>query len=86
MRRTCSTSAVRRSTVWPGFAADLGVDLFTSGTIVAAVDAADAAQLDTLAEFLAHRGRDVDRLTGRELRRVEPTIAPGCPKWTSGAR
>jgi glycine oxidase len=63
--------------LWPGFAADLGMDLLTRGTIVAAVDAADAGQLDTLADFLAHRGRDVDRLTGRELRRVEPTIAPG---------
>jgi glycine oxidase len=62
---------------WPAFAADLGIELHTSGTIVAGVDAADAAQLDTLAEFLATLGRDVDRLTGRELRRVEPTIGPG---------
>jgi glycine oxidase len=62
---------------WPGFAADLGVDLHTAGTVVAAVDAADAAQLDVVAEFLAARGRDVDRLSGRELRRVEPAIGPG---------
>jgi glycine oxidase len=62
---------------WPAFAADLGIELHTGGTIVAGVDAADAAQLDTLAEFLATLGRDVDRLTGRELRRVEPTIGPG---------
>jgi glycine oxidase len=62
---------------WPAFAADLGLDLHTGGTIVAAVDAADAAQLDILAGFLAQHGRDVDRMTGRELRRVEPTIGPG---------
>jgi len=62
--------------LWPAFARDLGIDLHTHGTIVAGVDSADTAQLDTLADFLASRGRDVDRLTGRELRRVEPTIGP----------
>ncbi len=61
---------------WPDFAADLGVDLHTEGTIVAAVDAADAAQLDTVAEHLASHGRAVDRLSGRELRRVEPALGP----------
>jgi glycine oxidase len=61
---------------WPAFAAELGVDLHTQGTIVAGVDSADTAQLDILANFLASCGRDVDRLTGRELRRVEPTIGP----------
>jgi glycine oxidase len=62
--------------LWPAFARDLGLGLHTHGTIVAGVDAADTAQLDTLADFLASCGRDVDRLTGRELRRVEPTIGP----------
>lgn len=61
---------------WPAFAADVGVDLSPHGTIVAALDSADAAQLDVLADFLAHRGRDVDRLTGRELRRLEPACGP----------
>ncbi|TDV40785.1 glycine oxidase ThiO [Actinophytocola oryzae] len=61
---------------WPGFAADLGLDLDTRGTIVAAADGADAGQLDTLAEFLAGRGREVERLSGRELRRVEPSLGP----------
>jgi glycine oxidase len=61
---------------WPAFARELGVELHTHGTIVAGVDAADAARLDTLADFLASRGRNVDRLTGRELRRVEPIIGP----------
>ena len=62
---------------WPGFAADLGVELCTEGTVVAGFDAADAAQLDVVAEFLARQGRSVERLSGRELRRVEPTIGPG---------
>jgi len=61
---------------WPAFAAGLGFELSTRGTIVAAVDSADAGQLDVLATFLAARGRAVDRLGGRELRRVEPTIGP----------
>ena len=62
---------------WPEFAADLGIDLQTSGTVVAAVDGADAAQLDIVADFLARQGRAVDRLSARELRRVEPVIGPG---------
>jgi glycine oxidase len=61
---------------WPAFAAALGIDLYTQGTVVAGVDSADAGQLDTLADFLARRGRDVERLTGRELRRVEPALGP----------
>ncbi len=61
---------------WPEFAAELGVDLQTNGTIAAALDSADASVLDTLASHLASLGRDVDRLTGRELRAVEPTIGP----------
>jgi glycine oxidase len=61
---------------WPAFAAGLGVELYTQGTVVVAVDSADAGQLDVLASFLASRGRDVERLDGRVLRRVEPTIGP----------
>jgi len=62
---------------WPEYAARLGVELLTGGTLVAAIDAADAAQLDILAEHLASLGRPVDRLGGRELRRREPAIGPG---------
>lgn len=61
---------------WPEFAADLGVELSTTGTVVAAVDAADAAALDILAGHLATLGRQVRRLSGRELRAVEPTVGP----------
>jgi len=67
---------------WPGFAADLtlaaGADagLRTSGTVVAAVDSADRAELDGVAEHLRRIGREVDVLTGRELRRLEPTLGP----------
>lgn len=61
---------------WPGFAADLGVDLRTGGTVAVAFDSADAGQQDTQAEFLAARGRAVRRLTARELRELEPAISP----------
>jgi glycine oxidase len=61
---------------WPEFAARLGVELLTGGTVVAAVDAADAAQLDVLADHLASLGRDVDRLDARELRAHEPAVGP----------
>lgn len=61
---------------WPDFAALLDVELRTDGTVVAAVDAADAAQLDIVAEHLASLGRAVDRLPGRRLRSIEPALGP----------
>ena len=73
------TAALRR---WPDFASRLaaasGLDagLRTEGTVVAAVDAADRAELDGLAAHLRRLGRDVDVLSGRELRRLEPALGP----------
>jgi glycine oxidase len=62
--------------LWPEFAAELGVGLRTEGTLAAAFDAFDAGQQEMAAEFLASRGRAVRRLTGRELRELEPAISP----------
>ena len=67
---------------WPEFAEDLSAvaadpGLRTAGTVVVAVDAADAAQLQILAEHLGSLGRTVERLTGSQLRRLEPSISPG---------
>ena len=65
------------------FAADLEAaagrpaGLRTEGTVVAATGTGDRAELDTLARHLARLGRAVERLTGRELRRLEPAIGPG---------
>ena len=66
---------------WPAFARDLTAvaadpELRTDGTVVVAVDAADAAQLEILAGHLASLGRTVERLTGQRLRRLEPSIGP----------
>jgi glycine oxidase len=71
-------AAVQR---WPTFAAELEAagrpaGLRTDGTIVAATGAGDRAELDSLAGFLARLGRDVERLSGRELRRLEPALGP----------
>ncbi len=62
---------------WPSFAAELGdAGLSTAGTVVAALDQTDRAELDRLAAYLAERGREVEALTGRELRRLEPALGP----------
>jgi glycine oxidase len=67
---------------WPSFASELEVaagrsaGLRTEGTVVAATGAGDRAELDTLASHLAGLGRRVDRLSGRELRRLEPALGP----------
>lgn len=68
---------------WPSFARSLAeqagakVELRTTGTVVAALDADDRIRLDDLAERLAILGLAVDRLTSRQLRRREPALAPG---------
>lgn len=67
---------------WPDFAAELSAaagrpaGLRTEGTVVAATGAGDRAELDTVAAHLARLGRPVERLNGRELRRLEPGLGP----------
>ncbi|WP_433276500.1 glycine oxidase ThiO [Pseudonocardia xinjiangensis] len=71
--------SVRR---WPGFAEEVAAaagrpaGLRTEGTVVVATGAGDRAELDTLAGYLARLGRAVERLSGRELRRLEPALGP----------
>ncbi|HEY4419818.1 MAG TPA: glycine oxidase ThiO [Pseudonocardia sp.] len=71
--------SVRR---WPGFAEELDAaagrpaGLRTEGTVVVATGSGDRAELDTLADYLARLGRAVERLSGRELRRLEPALGP----------
>lgn len=67
---------------WPEFAARLAeaagqpAGLRTEGTVVAATGSGDRAELDTLVAHLDALGRPIQRLTGRELRRLEPAIGP----------
>jgi glycine oxidase len=62
---------------WPGFARDLAEEGFDPGlaghgTLVVAFDSADAGYLDILAGHLRSLGRAAERLTGREVKRLEP--------------
>lgn len=68
---------LRSVALWPEFAAELGdPGLHAGGTVVAATGTGDRAELDSLADHLARLGRPVERLTGRELRRLEPALGP----------
>jgi glycine oxidase len=68
---------------WPSFAAeveeaaDAGVGYRADGTLVAALDADDRVVLDDLAARHRAMGLDVAPLRGREVRRLEPGLAPG---------
>ncbi|GLZ41555.1 glycine oxidase ThiO [Actinokineospora sp. NBRC 105648] len=64
---------------WPDFAERLraaGGDpgLRTEGTLAVALDSADAETLAVLADHLRELGREVERLSGRQLRALEPGL------------
>ncbi|MDF5756784.1 glycine oxidase ThiO [Spongiactinospora sp. TRM90649] len=67
---------------WPAFAARLAeatghdLDLRAEGTLDVAFDADDLAALHELSTFMAKLDLPVERLTGRECRRLEPMLAP----------
>ncbi len=67
---------------WPEFARALsdaaGADIGyrTSGTVSVARDGDDLAALDDLATYQDKLGLQVERLRGRELRRLEPALSP----------
>ncbi|MGH3772904.1 MAG: glycine oxidase ThiO, partial [Pseudonocardiaceae bacterium] len=71
-------AALRR---WPDFAAELATaggdpGLRTGGTLAVALDPGDRAELDRIAEQLSRMGRAVEVLSGRQARRVEPSLGP----------
>jgi glycine oxidase len=59
-----------------GDGARRGLDLRADGTLDIAFGADDLAALDELAAFMDKLGLPVERLTGRECRRLEPMLAP----------
>lgn len=67
---------------WPAFAAELSaaagtdLDLRHDGTLDVAFSSDDMTALGELAAFLDKLGLAVERLTGRECRRLEPMLAP----------
>lgn len=68
---------------WPAMAAELtettGIDpgYRETGTVLAAADGSDLALAEELHTFQRSLGLTVDRLTARELRALEPMLAPG---------
>ncbi|MBM7771531.1 glycine oxidase [Actinokineospora baliensis] len=67
---------------WPDFASRLAAaggdpGLRFDGTLAVAMDSADAATLEVLAEFLRGLGRSAVRCSARELRELEPGLGPG---------
>ena len=68
---------------WPSFAADVegaagaAVGYRADGTLVVALDADDRVALDELAVRHRAMGLDVTPLRGRDVRRLEPGLAPG---------
>lgn len=68
---------------YPAFVAELteatGLDTGyrETGTVLAAGDGGDLAMTDELFAFQRSLGLTVERLTARELRRLEPMVAPG---------
>ncbi|MFI6531181.1 glycine oxidase ThiO [Nonomuraea sp. NPDC050547] len=70
---------------WPGFAAELtadaglaagALDYRADGTLDVAFGADDLAVLEETAGFMEKLGLRVERLSGRECRRLEPMLAP----------
>jgi glycine oxidase len=67
---------------WPAFAAEVagaagaGIGYRADGTLVAALDADDRLVLDELAARHRAMGLEVTPLRGREVRRLEPGLAP----------
>ncbi|GAA3195509.1 glycine oxidase ThiO [Nonomuraea roseoviolacea subsp. carminata] len=59
----------------PG-APSYGLDFRADGTLDVAFGTDDLAALDELAAFMGKLGLPVERLTGRECRRLEPMLAP----------
>lgn len=65
---------------WPAFvneleaASGLGCGYRTEGMLVVALDAGDRAMLSELADYQQRLGLSVQRLSGRECRRLEPLV------------
>jgi glycine oxidase len=68
---------------WPGFAAELEeaagrpVGYRRCGTLTVARDTDDNAAIEDLYRFQLRCGLEVERLRGRDCRRLEPGLAPG---------
>lgn len=67
---------VRSLALWPSYAARLGVVLHRTGTLLVGHDRGDLQQVERQASLLASSGVEPSLLTGREARRLDPTLSP----------
>lgn len=65
---------LRSLALWPAYADRLGVPLHPRGTLLVGHDHGDLQQVERQVELLAGRGRAVELLTSREVRRCEPAL------------
>lgn len=65
---------LRSLALWPELAGRLGVPLHTAGTLLTGRDHGDLQQVERQVKLLAAHGRDVDLLSPREARAVEPEL------------
>jgi glycine oxidase len=61
---------------FPGFCAELGVELHLTGALVVARDRDEAEELEQLYEYRQKLGLAVERLRPSQARRAEPALAP----------
>jgi glycine oxidase len=61
---------------WPAYAAELGVEILTTGTLLVARDRDEAEALDREHAFRERLGLRVERLLPSAARRLEPALAP----------
>ncbi|QIX27755.1 FAD-dependent oxidoreductase [Nocardioides sp. JQ2195] len=67
---------LRSLELWPAYAERLGVALHRTGTLLVGHDRGDLHEVERQAALLASAGLAPAVLTGREVRRLEPTLAP----------
>jgi glycine oxidase len=74
---------VTAAELWPGFARDLeaasgvAIGYLRHGTVVVAADASDRLSIDEVLAFQQSLGLGATRLSARECRALEPSLAPG---------
>lgn len=68
---------LRSVALWPAFAAELGVELRSHGTLLIARDRDEAEWLERERDVRDRLGLAVERLLPSQARRVEPALAPG---------
>lgn len=67
---------LRSLALWPAYADRLGVHLHRTGTLLLGHDRGDLQQVERQAALLASCGAGPELLSGREVRRLEPTLSP----------